>query len=103
VTGSHLTEIREMIEAAAAKAGVKVVEHMDGAGHFDIGYIPDGDPVINIETGVATLTNVELIEVSVVHGCAWCCPVTCRNCEVKGCVDRIAGGEDEVSENMESH
>jgi len=68
MTGSHLTEIREMIEAAAKKAGVKVVEHMDGAGH--IADEPEREP------------------------CPWCCPVTCRNCEVKNCQDRLAGGDD---------
>jgi len=47
--------------------------------------------------------NSDLGEQSEREPCPWCCPVTCRNCEVKGCVDRIAGGEDEVSENMESH
>ena len=56
MTGSHLTEIREMIETAAAN---------------------------EIKAKAAETTP-----------CPWCCPVTCRNCEVKGCVDRIAGGED---------
>jgi hypothetical protein len=64
MTGSHLTEIREMIEAAAARAGVRVVEHMDGAGH------EERTP------------------------CPWVCPVTCRNCEVVDCSDRLAGGDD---------
>ena len=64
MTGSHLTEIREMIEAAAARAGVKVVEHMDGAGHAER------------------------------TPCPWICPAACRECPIDTCTERLDGGSD---------
>ena len=28
-----------------------------------------------------------------IERCPWCCPVTCANCKIKNCADRLAGRE----------
>jgi len=39
--------------------------------------------------------NSDLGTPKAIEPCPWCCPVTCRNCEVVNCADRLAGGTNE--------
>ena len=123
MTGSHLTEIREMIEAAAAKAGVKVVEHMDGAGHVEPEHvysvlhgqpiegipfhaIDDMAPETHIDPGVARHYEQMRQEKKKLDDdaaawaaipivpCPWICPAACRECPIENCTERLDGGND---------
>ena len=65
---SHLTEVREMMEAAEA---------------------PNlSSPELDIEWN-STVGRLE----PELDRCVWCCPTTCANCSIEHCSDRLAGGE----------
>lgn len=77
MTTSHLLEISAMI-TAGLRAQAK----------------PEGEPCPE-EPDIEWNSTVGRLEPEPVR-CAWVCPVTCLDCTVKNCADRLAGGSDAI-------
>lgn len=128
---SHLTEVREMIEAGLRNAKPEeapgpeepdlewnstvgrvldpanpsnsghlftpVVEHVDITGFVDdgAGYTDDEGIVHTVLHG-REIAGTPFHAVENRESCPWVCPVTCLECTVKNCADRLAGGVDEI-------